>query len=99
PSSALLADDAGADDDPKAARVLDPTQSGVLVTHFGTVGSLASAADVDYYRFKADPLQNGSGNVLTVTVSGLGANGTLPRLALFDRDLVPVGTQVLANGN
>jgi hypothetical protein len=99
PTSAFVNDDIGADNEPGAARVLDPTRTGALVTHFGTVASLNPAGDVDYYRFKADQAQNGSGSVLTATVSALGANGLTPRIALLDRDLQPVGTQVLANGN
>jgi Matrixin len=99
PTSVFVNDDVGGDNEPAAARVLDPTRTGALVTHFGTVGSLNPAGDVDYYRFKADQAQNGSGSVLTATVSALGANGLTPRIALLDRDLHPVGTQVLANGH
>jgi hypothetical protein len=93
-----LNDDGGTDDDAGDANRLTPSQGGASVTHFGTLASLASATDVDYYRLRAD-LNGNQANVLTATVVGLLGTTTAPRIALFDGEGLPIPFQVLVNGN
>jgi hypothetical protein len=98
PGQAVVNDDGGADDTEVNATRLAPTRGGNTLAHYGIVASLATAADVDFYRFSAD-VRAGAANVLTASVAAVDANGTVPRLQLFDRDLQPVPSQVLTNGN
>jgi hypothetical protein len=77
---------------------LSPTLGYAQNTHFETVGSIATASDVDLYRIQPPNAPSGQSLVLTATVRALSPNGTLPRVAILDGNLNPVSAQILANG-
>ena len=96
----LLNNDRGADDSLNSATVLTSSPGYARNSHYETVGSIATLADVDYYRIAtADAPANGKPLVLTVTGRALGVNGTAPRLTVVDRDGNPVPAQILTNGD
>jgi Matrixin len=68
-------------------------------TNFQTIGSIASASDVDLYRVQTPNGQNGQGLVFTATVRSLAPNGTLPRVTILDDSQTPLPAQILANGD
>src|SRR5262249_49279888 len=94
----LINDDAGADDEPVDATRLTQSAGGIGVAHFGTLASLASPSDVDYYRLRAD-LNPTQANVLTATTTGIFGTSVAPQFSLFDSELQAVPFQILANGN
>jgi hypothetical protein len=99
PEGTLFNDDAHADDDFAAATVLQTPPGYAANTHFETVASLSDAADVDFYRVRSANFPGGRPDVVTVTLTPVGVNGVTPRVLIFDRDLNPVPSQVLLNGN
>lgn len=94
-----LLDDDGFDDDPTGANVLEPIRGNVRVTHFGTVSSLLTPTDVDFYRFVVPSGTAAPMSVLTATVAGLDVIGTVPRLTVLNGNLQPVAAEVLAAGS
>jgi hypothetical protein len=59
--------------------------------------SISDATDVDYYRITAPAPPAGQANVMTVMVWGLGSQGLLPAVAVFDAWQQPVAAEVLVN--
>ncbi len=94
-----LIDDGEFDDEPDGANVLEPIRGNARVTHFGTVASLDTAADTDYYRFVVPDGTTTPMSVLTATVAALDANGSVPRMAVLSDELQPIAVDVLTNGN
>jgi hypothetical protein len=82
-----------------SAVTLAPTPGYALNTHFETVGSIATASDVDLYRIQRPNVPSGQGLVLTATVRSLSPNGTMPRVAILDSNQNPVSAQIIANGD
>ena len=58
------------------------------------IGTLASAR---YYAFTAPTPPQGQGDVLTVMAWGLGSQGLLPAVTVYDANQQPVSAQVLVN--
>jgi hypothetical protein len=77
---------------------LSPQPGYAQNTRYETVGSIATATDVNLYRIQPPNAPSGQGLVLTATVRALSPNGTVPRVTILDRDGAPVNAQVLANG-
>lgn len=98
PGQQYLNPDDGENDTPPGAFVLEPRHGGDAITHFRTVASLESPNDVDFYRFTVD-FGETQANVLTASVSGLLGSFVPARIDLFDDQLQPVPTTILANGN
>jgi hypothetical protein len=77
---------------------LAPTPGYAQNTRFDTIGSIASASDVNLYRIQPPNAPSSQGLVLTATVRALSPNGTVPRVTILDGNLNPVSSQILANG-
>jgi hypothetical protein len=77
---------------------LPPTPGYAQNTRYKTVGSIATASDVNMYRIQPPNAPSGQGLVLTATVRALSPNGTLPRVTILNNDHNPVSAQILANG-
>lgn len=97
PEHALLNADAGTNDTAETALKLTPaTAAG---THFEALGSLGSAADVDFYRIRAPQAAKNQTFVLVVSLNSTALNGVVPQVTLLDAKLAPLPAQVLINGN
>ena len=96
----LFNDDHGANDDLIAATQLVSKPGYARNSHYEAVGSTSGPTDVDYYRITtADSPKGGLPLVLTVTARSMDVNGATPRVAILDRDGLPVPSQVIANGD
>lgn len=98
PATALLNDDGGTNDDFAEATTLQTSPGYAAKTHYETLGSLSSITDVDLFRIDAADVPSNA-NVVTVTALASDIHGTVPAIRLFDGNMQPVKSTILANGN
>jgi hypothetical protein len=87
------------DNEGVAMTQLTSTPGYAFNSHFETVGSLSASTAVNLYRVQTPSMQSGQNLVLTVTVRALDVNGMLPRVSILDGNMIPVSSQILANGD
>ncbi len=68
-------------------------------THYETVASLASSAQVNTYQIASPNTSNGQRLVLTATARAVAPNGVAPRITILDSAQRVVSAQILANGD
>jgi Matrixin len=103
PSSAAFNDDRHHDDDPGGSVTLTTTPGYAANTYYTVTASLSDAADLDFYRVRTPSPPSGGPSkvpiVLTASVRAVSPNGTQPRVQVFDENLNPVPSEILANGD
>jgi hypothetical protein len=80
-----------------AANLAPESATGAARFDYAYHGSITSSSDTDYFRLQAPVTGSGAQNVLTAMVSGLDANGLVPRVRVFDAQQNPVAAQVVVN--
>lgn len=97
PNFSLLGDDEGDDDVFANAGSLGDSEGYAANTRFETVGSLATATDIDVYRIRT-PAGSGT-RVLTITTSAQPVNGGTPLIEVYTSNQQLVPSTVLANSD
>ena len=92
-------DDGHTDDEFGAGTELESPEEFGPTIRYHTVGSLADAGDVDFYRFKSAEGVEGQPNVMTVTVRGLDGIAAEFQTTLYDTEGNIVPHEVLINHN
>ena len=93
-----LNDDGHANDSLGQGVELETTPGFVKATRYETIGSIADATDIDYYKLKSPKASVGPLDVMTVGVRSLDAGHLLPSIEVLDEDALAVPFAVVVNG-
>ena len=100
PTVSLFENDLHADDAIAGAIVLRQGPGQPSERDLDAVGTLSDVTDVDMYSIRAPRSTATITNwVLTVSLRGVGRNGTIPDLQVLDKDALPLPARVIVNGN
>ena len=91
-------DDAHSDDTPLEAGSLQTAIGFVESTRYEVIGSIADAADVDFYQVKSPKPEVGPKEVMTILVRSLDPGGLVPKASVFDKNDLLLSSTILANG-
>lgn len=100
PSVTLFEDDLHTDDTIVGAINLRQGPGQPSDRDLEAVGTLSDATDVDIYSIRAPRATATISNwVLTVSLRGVGRNGTIPDIQVLNKNAVPLPARVIVNGN
>ncbi|MDX1925236.1 MAG: matrixin family metalloprotease [Pirellulaceae bacterium] len=100
PTASFFENDLHTDDAIAGAIVLRQGPGQPSDRDLDAVGTLSDATDVDFYSIRAPRATATISNwVLTVSLRGVGRNGTIPAIQVLDKNAVPLPARVIVNGN
>jgi hypothetical protein len=99
PNSVFFDDDLHTNDEAAFAVNLRPGLGTPSDRHLQATASLSDGTDADWYRVRTPDSPTNSPWVLTATVRAVSPNGVVPRVEVYDGNLVRVPAEVIANGN
>ncbi len=97
--SLILDDEAGLDDSVLDARRIDPFIDTPQISAARTIGTLATATDIDYYRFRSPKPPAGKHFGMLLQVDSIETDGLMPEIQVVDLNNQIIPTEMLVNGN
>ncbi|MFO0876609.1 MAG: hypothetical protein U0840_04480 [Gemmataceae bacterium] len=95
---ALFSEDSGSDDDCNGIGASEVEGEGNDASYV-LGGSIESPTDADCFRLEAPERANDATLALIIRVTTTRINGLIPHLEVLDRDLNPLASQILVNGD
>ena len=80
----VLNDDGGTDDSPSDAPRIEPYTDSALRRASRTIGSISTARDADYFRFRSPKPPSGKTFGMLVQIESLQRDQLIPRVAVLD---------------
>lgn len=98
-NNGTLVDDKGGNDSSGGATRVDPFLDNAQRRAARTIGSITSATDVDYYRFRSPTPASGITFGMLLQVDAIERDGLMPDIEVLDESQKVLPVQLLVNGN